>query len=180
MEFVIISHSQNSGKGSAVRTGIENCTGEIILIQDADLEYNPQDYERLISKLMENKKSAVYGSRLMDYPLKLWGKDKTPLPLHWFGNKFLTLVTNLLFGSGLTDMETCYKLFWSSSVSGMKLKSNGFNIEPELTSKFLKKGIRIIEVPIKVKPRTNEQGKKIRWYHGFEAIATLVKYKFTD
>lgn len=176
----ILTQPKNMGKGSAVRLGIKNSTGEFILIQDADLEYNPNDYKKLLKPIIKDSERAVYGSRLINYPLVLWGKDKTPLPLHWIGNKFLTLVTNLIYHGNLTDMETCYKLIAKDIADKLDLKSNRFEIEPEVTAKILKRGIRIREVPIKVKPRTYKEGKKINWRDGFLAVWTLIKYRFIN
>mgnify|MGYP001561964030 FL=1 len=173
-----ISHSKNLGKGAAVRTGLKVATGELIIIQDGDLEYDPSYYPVLLKPILEKKAKIVYGTRLINYPLKLWGENKTILPTHLIANKFLTGITNLLYGSSLTDMETCYKVFRASCLNGIKLKSSGFGFEPEITAKFLKKGIKIIEVPIKVKPRTHKEGKKITWIDGFKAVFVLLKYRF--
>lgn len=169
----------NLGKGAAVREGIKMATGEFIIIQDADLEYDPADYKNLLLAVKDGS-NVVYGNRFANYPLNLWGKGKTVLPFHWLGNMFLAWVTNLLFGSSLRDMETCFKLIRRKLVKDMKLRSNRFEIEAELTAKLLKKGLKIVEIPITVQPRTHAEGKKINWVDGFGAIATLFKYKLLD
>lgn len=176
----ILTHKKNLGKGAAVVTGIKNANGEIILIQDADLEYDPKYFNRLIEPIVSGKSKVVYGSRFLNYPLILSGKNKTPLILHYLGNKFLTLITNLLYGNSVTDMETCYKVFSSDVIKKIKLNSKKFDIEPEITAKLLKKHIRIYEVPIKVNPRGYEEGKKITWKDGFYALKTLIRYRFAD
>lgn len=172
-----IFHQKNLGKGAAIKTGLKIVTGEIILIQDGDLEYDPSYYPVLLEPILHNKAKVVYGTRLTDYPLQLWGKNKTILPIHLIANRFLTALTNLLYNSNLTDMETCYKIFKRSCLEGIELVSNRFAFEPEITAKFLKKGIKIIEVPIKVQPRTHKEGKKISWIDGLEAVLTLVRYR---
>lgn len=175
-----ISHEKNKGKGAAVRTGIKEAKGDFILIQDADLEYNPQDYIVLLKPISENKAKIVYGTRLVNYPLRLWGKNKTALPVHLIANKFLTGLVNLLYGSKLTDMETCYKVFHNSVVKKINLKSNRFEFEPEITIKAIKLGFNIIEVPIKIKPRGYKEGKKIGFKDGVKAILTICRYRFAD
>ncbi len=179
-KFKILRHEKNKGKGAAIRTGIEKATGDLIIIQDADLEYDPVDYLRLLKPILEDKVEVVYGTRLANYPLKFFGKEKTVLPSHLIANKFLTFLTNLLYGSKLTDMETGYKIFKSTVLRKISIKSNGFDIEPEITAKILKLNIPIIEVPIVTKPRTYQEGKKIGWTDGLVAILTLIKYKFED
>lgn len=179
-ELKLIEHKTNKGKGAAIRTGIKNSTGDLLIIQDADLEYDPKDYISLLEPVLSGKAEVVYGSRLKKYPLRIVGSKRTPLVLHYLGNKFLTLVTNLLYCSNLTDMETCYKLFKKSALKGIEIKSNRFEFEPEITAKLLKKGVKIYEVPISVKPRGYDEGKKITWKDGFFAVWTLVKYRFVD
>ena len=170
----------NLGKGAAVIKGIKMSTGDILIIQDADLEYNPADFFRLVKPILDGKTKVVYGSRLKNYPLRFFGKKRTPLISHYLGNKLLTLFTNLLFLNGTSDMETGYKVFKREVVSDMVLKSKRFEFEPEITAKILKKGIKIYEVPIKVSPRGYDEGKKITWRDGFIALWTLVKYRFID
>lgn len=176
-KFQILRHQNNLGKGAAVRTGLKKASGEYIIIQDADLEYNPEDYHELLQPILKNQAKIVFGTRLVNYPLKLWGKSKTVLPLHLIVNRFLTALTNLLYGSRLTDMETGYKLFTREVIKKLKLVSNGFEIEPEITIKSLKLGYNIVEVPIRTVPRGYEEGKKIGFWDGIKAIWTILKYK---
>ena len=176
----LFQHIKNKGKGAAIRTGLGIATGEIVLIQDADLEYDPNDYSRLISPILEGKTKVVYGTRLKTLPLVFRGKRRTPFVSHYLGNRFLSFVTNLLYGASLTDMETCYKVFKREVVGKMRLNSDRFEIEPEITAKILRAGHRILEVPIKTKPRGYDEGKKITWKDGFGAIWTLLKYKFVE
>ncbi|MBI4036889.1 glycosyltransferase family 2 protein [Candidatus Daviesbacteria bacterium] len=176
----LYKHAKNKGKGAAVRTGLKNAKGDIILIQDADLEYLPKDYPRLIRPILDGTAEVVYGTRLKNYQIKLTGTNHTPFFSHYLGNKFLTLITNLLYGNGLTDMETCYKVFTKKVAKSLKLKANRFEFEPEITAKILKAGHKIYEVPIKVKPRGYNEGKKITWKDGFIAVWTLIKYRFRD
>ena len=176
----IIRHNRNLGKGAAVRTGIQNATGDIFIIQDADLEYDPKDYLKLLEPILKNKTEVVYGTRLKNYPLKFWGKDKTVLPTHLIANRFLTALTNILYFTNLTDMETCYKVFTKKVINNIMLKSNRFDIEPELTAKILKRGFKIIEIPIITHPRTYNEGKKIEMKDGIIAIWTLIKYRFVN
>lgn len=173
-------HKKNKGKGSAVKTGLSHANGDVILIQDADLEYDPNDYSRLIEPIIKGKVSVVYGTRLKSYPLHLFGRKRTPLLTHYIGNKMLTFVTNLLYKNRLTDMETCYKVFSRDALKGIKIKAKRFDFEPEITAKIMKRGYKIHEIPIKVKPRGYEEGKKISWKDGFIAVWTLIKYKFVD
>lgn len=173
------AHAKNSGKGSAVRTGISKATGDHIVVQDADLEYDPNDMLRMISEV-ENGASVVYGSRLTQAPV-LFGKNRTPILLHYFGNKFLSLITSLLYRAWITDMETCYKLFPKSALAGVTLRARGFELEPEITAKLLKRGHKIKEIPITTKPRSFEEGKKLNTFRdGYKALLALVKYRFTD
>lgn len=178
IQFII--HKNNLGKGKAVQTGIKNSTGDLIIIQDADLEYDPNDYMKLVEKVLKNKALVVYGTRLKNYPLNMWGENKTVLPMHLIANRFLTFLTNLLYGAKLTDMETCYKLFSANVLKNIKLEARGFDFEPEVTAKILKQGIKIVEVPIKTKPRGYGEGKKIGWGDGLIAIWILIKYRFSD
>ena len=169
----VLSHAVNQGKGAALRTGFAAATGELVLIQDADLEYDPEDYHKLLKPLLKGKAEVVYGSRFT-------GERRNMFFHHWLGNKFLTLCTNLLFNTTLSDMETCYKLFTKESLRGIVIKSDRFNFEPEITAKILKKGIRIYEVPISYTGREFDEGKKITWRDGLVALWALTKYRFTD
>lgn len=180
MGVMIIEHNSNMGKGAGVRDGLFRATGDLILIQDADLEYDPNYYPELLEPLLKGKAKVVYGTRLSNYPLKFWGKDKTILPTHLIANKFLTFLTNILYGSHLTDMETGYKVFKKEILKGIEIKSERFDFEAEVTAKIIKKGIEIVEIPIKVIPRTYKEGKKISWWDGVVAIWILIKYRFTD
>lgn len=179
-EVRVIEHKKNKGKGSAVLTGIKESTGEILIIQDADLEYDPQDIPRLVAPIVKKQYRVVYGTRLRMAPV-LFGKNKTPLLIHYFGNKFLSLLTTVLYGARVTDMETCYKAFERNVLNGVRLKSRSFNFEPEITAKILKKRIKILELDIKTKPRGWEEGKKLHTVRdGSIALWTLIKYRFVN
>lgn len=175
-----IFHEKNLGKGTAVTSGLRKVTGDIIIIQDADLEYDPACYPALLKPIIESKAEVVYGTRLTNYPLRFWGNNKTVLPTHLLANKILTALTNLLYNSNLTDMETCYKVFKKNCLKGINLKSHRFEFEPEITVKFIKRGFKIFEVPITVTPRTYQEGKKISFWDGIIAIWTILKYRFID
>lgn len=167
-------HAHNQGKGAAIRTAIQHATGEILLIQDADLEYDPRDYPRLLEPILEGRSSVVYGSRF------LGGPRKAMYFRHMLGNKLLTLVTNILYDSILTDMETCYKCFRREVLDGVPLRARRFELEPEITAKILKRGYRIYEVPIRYAGREYAEGKNITWRDGFPALWALIKYRFVD
>jgi len=170
----VILHEKNQGKGAAVRTGIAAATGEIVLIQDADLEYDPRDYHALLRPIEENKADVVYGSRFMGSP------HRVTMFWHMLANKLLTFATNLLYDTILTDMETGYKVFRREVLQGVSLRANRFDFEPEFTAKILKRKSRIFEVPISFNPRDYSEGKKIKLKDAFEAIWALLKYRFTD
>ncbi len=171
----IYKHEKNQGKGAAVRTGFGKATGEIFLIQDADLEYDPRDYPALVQPIEEGKVVVVYGSRFRG------GPTKTMFFAHMLGNKFLTLVTNILYNTIITDMETCYKVFRADVVKDIPLRAKGFEFEPEITSKILKRGHRIYEVPISYNGREFDEGKKLNpWKEGPKALYYLIKYRFVD
>jgi glycosyltransferase involved in cell wall biosynthesis len=167
----VINHGVNQGKGAAVRTGLESVRGDLVLIQDADLEYDPEDWNKLLEPLLRGKANVVYGSRFT-------GERKNMMPLHWMGNRFLSLVTNVLYSSTLSDMETCYKLFDRKVLEGITIESDKFDFEPEITAKVLRRGYRIYEVPISYAGREADEGKKITWRDGFGALAALVKFRF--
>jgi glycosyltransferase involved in cell wall biosynthesis len=172
-EIKMLCHKFNRGKGAAVRKGIKNATGDVLIIQDADLEYHPRYYRKLLAPILTKKAEVVYGSRLKEMKLKLWGKGKTPLPTHYLANYFLSRLTNLLYGSRLTDMETGYKVMTREVYQSLELRSDGFEIEPEVTAKILKLGYKIVEVPITTKPRSYQEGKKIKAKDAFFAFWTL-------
>lgn len=172
----IFFHNKNMGKGAAIKTGLKNSTGSIILIQDADLEYNPDNYKRLVKPILEDNAKVVYGSRLS----AIRRNKKNMYKLHYIGNLFLTLLTNLLYGAKITDMETGYKVFSREVLKDINLKANRFDFEPEITAKILKKGYKIYEVPISFVGRKFEEGKKITWRDGIKAAYYLLKYKFFD
>ena len=168
----VISHAKNQGKGAALRTGLAHASGDIVVIQDADLEYDPDDWPMLLAPILKGKASVVYGSRFT-------GQRKNMLPLHWAGNRLLSLVTNMLYSSTLSDMETCYKAFDRRVLEGLTVVSNRFDFEPEITAKVLRRGYRIYEVPISYAGREFDEGKKITWRDGIGALRALVKFRFT-
>jgi glycosyltransferase involved in cell wall biosynthesis len=169
----VFYHDQNRGKGAAVRTAIEQATGDILLIQDADLEYDPRDYPALIRPIVEGRVAVVYGSRFL-------GPRKAMLFWHMLGNKLLTLTTNILYNAILSDMETGYKCFRADVVKGIPLHARRFEFEPEITAKVLKRGHRIFEVPISYYGREYHEGKKISWRDAPLALWMLIKYRFVD
>ena len=173
-DIQLIFHEENRGKGAAVRTGIDAVEGELVLIQDADLEYDPREYSDLLRPIREGRADVVYGSRF------LGGPRRAMLFWHMIGNKLLTFVTNILYDTILSDMETCYKVFRTEVIKPIKLRSRGFEFEPEITAKVLKRGIRIYEVPISYTGREYHEGKKITWQDGLLALWTLLKYRFVE
>jgi len=170
----VILHEKNQGKGAAVRTGMNAAQGDILLIQDADLEYDPRDYPVLLQPLEENKADVVYGSRF------LGGPRRVAMFWHMVANYMLTFMTNILYNTILTDMETGYKVFRRKVIEGMPLHAKRFDFEPEFTAKVLKRHFRIFEVAISFNPRDYSEGKKIKLKDAFEAVWTLLKYRFVD
>lgn len=168
----VILKEQNGGKGSAIQRGFREATGDILLIQDADLEYDPRDYARLLKPIHEGRADVVYGSRFIG------GTTRKIYFSHRMGNFFLTFVCNVLFNIDLTDMETCYKAFRREVVEGLEIRSRRFDLEPEITAKVARKGWRIYEVPIDYHGRTFEEGKKITWRDAFPALWALIKYRY--
>lgn len=179
--FKFIKQQKNLGKGAAVLTGIEHATGEYVLIQDADLEYNPKDIVRLITPVLEERAQVVYGTRLKRFP-NLLRDERTPrFLLHYIGNRFLSLLASIMYGQWITDMETGYKLFPKKIVENMRLRAKSFDFEAEITAKLLKSGTKIVEIPITTNPRDYSEGKKLNtWTDGAHALWALLKYRFTN
>jgi glycosyltransferase involved in cell wall biosynthesis len=171
--FRLILQPQNGGKGAAIRRGFEDVTGDLVIIQDADLEYSPEEYPDLISLICQGRADVVYGSRFL-------GRHRVFLFTHYAGNRLLTFITNVLYNTMLTDMETCYKVMRREVLKSFTLQSNGFGIEPELTAKIFKRGYRVYEVPITYDGRGYEEGKKITWRDGVVALWVLLKYRFIE
>jgi len=172
--ITVCYHEKNRGKGAAIRTGVEKCTGDIVVIQDADLEYMPEEFPALVQPIVDGYADVVYGSRFL-------GTHRVFKVVHYFGNKFLTLVTNVLYDTMLTDMETCYKAFRAAVIKNVDIKSDRFNFEPEITAKvFKQKKLRVYEMPISYHGRDYDEGKKITWFDGIPALWALIKYRFTD
>ena len=167
----IIYHDKNYGKGYAVRTALKHAKGSVILIQDADLEYDPKEYQKLVSPILKGNAKVVYGTRF---------KKKQKISMFYLGNRFLTFAANILYSAKITDEATCYKVFESSVIKNLNLKCRRFEFCPEVTSKLIKKGHSILEVPISYSSRSLKEGKKIKWGDGFHALWILIKYKFTD
>jgi glycosyltransferase involved in cell wall biosynthesis len=166
-------HKPNGGKGSALRLGFKEVSGDLVVIQDADTEYSPEEFPELIELIIQGRADVVYGSRFL-------GRHRVFLFTHYLGNLFLTLLTNVLYNTMLTDMETCYKAMRVEVLRSFTLDSNGFGIEPEITAKIFKRGYRVYEVPITYDGRGYEEGKKITWRDGVVALWVLIKYRFTE
>jgi len=182
----LIKHVKNSGKGAAIRTGLKRATGDIVLIQDADLEYNPSEIIRVVRPIVERKANVVYGSRYLDPAQRASNKTflkkvhKNAYSLFYFGGRGITFIANLLYNARITDEATCYKAFRADVIKGIKLRCTRFEFCPEVTAKVAKRGHKIMEVPITYSPRSFEEGKKIKMRDGIEAVWTLLKYRFFD
>ena len=171
--FTLLLQPRNMGKGAALRRGFEAVRGDLVAIQDADLEYSPEEFPTVIELICQGRADVVYGSRFI-------GRHRVFLFTHYLGNRFLTLVTNILYNTMLTDMETCYKVMRTEVLRSMTLRSNGFGIEPELTAKIFKRGYRVYEVPITYDGRGYDEGKKIGWRDGFVALWVLLRYRVSE
>lgn len=173
-KYKIIYHSENQGKGAAIRTSLKYISGDYVIIQDADLEYDPQDYKKLLECAKKNNAQVVYGSR------RLNPKNKFSHFSYYLGGTFLTWLTNILYGTKITDESTGYKLFKTETIKSLPLKCQRFEFCPEVTAKIIKRNIKIYEVPIQYYPRRIEEGKKVKWRDGLQALWVLVKNKFVD
>jgi len=174
--YKVILRDKNGGKGLALRTGFKHASGDLITIQDADLEYEPEDIALLLHPILRGWTNVVYGSRFLGQ--KLLSQQRWAMPTHYLGNKLLSILTSLLYFRWITDMETCYKVFTREALDSIKLNSKHFDFEPEITAKFIKKGYRIMELPIRYTSRSVKEGKKISWKDGIPAVLTLIKYRF--
>lgn len=171
----LVYHQKNMGKGAALKTAFREVNGDVVVIQDADLEYEPEEFKEMIIPIQKGRADAVYGSRLT-----FAKPQRAYLFTHRVGNKIVTLFASILYNTTLTDIETCYKMFKAELLKDLRIESRGFEVEPELTAKLLKKKLRIYEVPISYYGRNYTEGKKIRWWHIFGALWTLLKYRFMD
>jgi glycosyltransferase involved in cell wall biosynthesis len=171
--FKLILQPENAGKGAALRRGFQEVTGDLVVIQDADLEYSPEEFPELIELICQGRADVVYGSRFI-------GRHRVFMFTHYAGNRLLTLITNILYNTMLTDMETCYKVMRTEVLRAFTLDANGFGIEPELTAKIFKRNYRVYEVPITYDGRGYDEGKKITWRDGVVALWVLLKYRFRE
>jgi len=173
MDVILLRHSRNRGKGAALRTGFERATGDVVIVQDADLEYYPEEYPQMIELIERGMADVVYGSRFL-------GRHRVFMFTHFLGNKLINLVANILYNTTLTDLETGFKAFRREVLDKLRIKSDDFAFEPEFTAKVFKLGYRVYEVPISYGGRTYAEGKKITWRDGFKALWALLKFRFTD
>src|SRR6476661_2582988 len=173
LSFKLVLQPANAGKGAALRRGFEAVTGDLVVIQDADLEYSPEEYPDLIELIQRGHADVVYGSRFL-------GRHRVFMFTHYMGNRVVTLATNILYNTMLTDMETCYKVMRADVLRSFTLHSNGFGIEPEITAKIFKRGYRVYEIPITYAGRGYDEGKKITWTAGLGALWVLIKFRFTE
>jgi glycosyltransferase involved in cell wall biosynthesis len=173
LRFTLLKQPRNGGKGAALRRGFAAVTGDLMIVQDADLEYHPEEYPLLTGLITSGRADVVYGSRFL-------GTHRVFLLTHYLGNRLLTFITNVLYNTMLTDMETCYKVMRTEVLRSMELKSNGFGIEPEITAKVFKRRYKVYEVPISYDGRGYDEGKKITWRDGVVALWVLLKYRFTE
>jgi len=176
--YIKLFHEVNKGKGGAIKTGIESVTGDFVIFQDADLEYDPQDYQSLLNPLLEKTHDMVFGTRFVDQKFVLFGKNRTIHASHWFGNHGSTVIFNLLYGTKLTDVWPCYKLFRTDVLKSVSVESNRFEYDIELMTKLLRKGNTVTQLPIKYIPRSFEEGKKINWKDGIYSAWIMVKFRF--
>src|SRR5579884_2945374 len=169
--LVVLHHDHNQGKGGAIRTALGAVSGDVVVIQDADLEYDPREFGRLLEPIKDRRADVVYGSRFLGRPRKM-------TLVQWVGNRFLTLTTNILYGTALTDMETCYKMIPAELARALDLRCRRYDVEPEITAKLLRAGYKIVEVPISYEGRDEQAGKKIRWTDGIPALRALLRCRF--
>ena len=170
----LINHEKNQGKGCAIRTGLKYFTGDFLIIQDGDLEYNPEEYRKLIKPILKGDTKVVYGSRMIG---RIMGFQ---IPHHYIGNLVLSFITTFLYLKKITDMETCYKMMTKDAINSLNLRAKRFDFEPEITAKLIKKGYKIIEIPITYNSRSFQEGKKLTVIDGIKALYYLIKYRFTD